>query len=338
MERNERLRIHATSEEAASWVAQARSILERRSMIEKAGKEAVASLRRRVVEVRREEGVAWRVVPLRPADTAYLNYAARQARLPAVGPEERKALYSLTTDVATAVNDAKGIIGMRRFFLNGKKRETGAGAAAFLIHYCEWALAAGVPQLLDRLDCRDDGPSEIPLTAALADWVGLGGRLADLGSSQRMLPVAAVAHLPRAVEAIDAALRREEHFRANAVAAGEAVRKHEVRRLLADMPVERLKEATRDRLRIGPLTEAGLNTVQAVLERGSLISHLPGIGATTATRKCAVPRKHCCRRRTMRRPSGLTSRAAHQKPPSCFDGSRHGTLYGRSGVPPLIWP
>jgi len=48
--------------------------------------------------------------------------------------------------------------------------------------------------------------------------------------------------------------------------------------------VERLKEATRDRLRIGPLTGAGLNTVQAVLDRGNLVSHLPGIGATTATR------------------------------------------------------
>lgn len=284
MERDERQRLRATSEEVAGWVAQARSVLERRSMVEKAGDEAVASLRRRVVEVRREGLVAWRIVPLRPADTAYLNYAARQARLPALGPEQRKALYSLTTDAATAINDAKTIIGMRRFFLDNKKRGSGAGAAAFLNQYREWALTAGVPQLLDRLDRHDDGPPEIPLTAALADWVGLGGRLADLGSSQGMLPVAAVAHLPHAVEAIDAALRREEHFRANAVAAGEAVRKYEVRRLLADMPVERLKEATRDRLRIGPLTEAGLNTVQVVLDRGTLLSHLPGIGATTATR------------------------------------------------------
>jgi SNF2 family DNA or RNA helicase len=173
---------------------------------------------------------------------------------------------------------------MRRFFLDNKKRETGAGAAAFLNHYREWALTAGLPQLLERLDRHNDNPVEIPLTAALADWVGLRGRLGDLGSSQRMLPVAAVAHLSSAVDAIDAALRQEEHFRANVVTAGEAVRKYEVRRLLADMPVERLKEATRDRLRIGPLTEAGLNTVQAVLDGGILLSHLPGIGATTAIR------------------------------------------------------
>ncbi|MDR7161766.1 DEAD/DEAH box helicase [Arthrobacter sp. BE255] len=173
---------------------------------------------------------------------------------------------------------------MRRFFLDNKKRETGAGAAAFLNHYREWALTAGLPQLLERLDRHNDNPVEIPLTAALADWVGLRGRLGDLGSSQRMFPVAAVAHLPSAVDAIDAALRQEEHFRANVVTAGEAVRKYEVRRLLADMPVERLKEATRDRLRIGPLTEAGLNTVQAVLDGGILLSHLPGIGATTAIR------------------------------------------------------
>lgn len=284
MERDERQRLRVISEETARWVALARSVLEHRSLVERAGDEAVGSLRRRVLELRCEGRVSWRVLPLRPSDAEYLTYSARQARLPAIRPEDRKALYSLTTDAAAAIDDAKTVIGMRRFFSDTKKRETGAGAAAFLNHYRGWALTAGVPQLLDSLGRHDDGPAETPLTAALADWVGLGGRLADLGTSQHMLAVTSVAHLPSAVEAIDAALRREERFRAEAVAVGEAVRKHEVRRLLADMHVACLKEATRDRLRIAPLTEAGLNTVQAVLDRGTLLSHLPGIGATTATR------------------------------------------------------
>lgn len=50
------------------------------------------------------------------------------------------------------------------------------------------------------------------------------------------------------------------------------------------MPVDRLRDATRDRLRVGPLTDAGITTVQAVLDRGASLQHLPGIGATTATR------------------------------------------------------
>ncbi|MGK3958526.1 DEAD/DEAH box helicase [Arthrobacter sp. R4] len=284
MDREERQLLLATSEEAVRWLVQARAVLARRAMVEKAGDEAVASLRRRAVDVWCEGRLAWRIIPLRPADGAYLAYAARQAHLPELKPEERKAVDVLTSDVAAAIDDAKGVIGVRRFFLSSKTREAGAAAATYLNDYRQWALTAGVPHLLDRLSRPDDTPLEIPLAAALDDWVGLGGRLADLGNSQHLLPAAVVAHLPNAIETINAALRQEERFRSAAIAAGEAVRKREVQRLLADMPVERLKEATRDRLRIGPLTEAGLNTVQAVLDRGAQLSQLPGIGATTATR------------------------------------------------------
>ncbi|WP_052207189.1 DEAD/DEAH box helicase [Sinomonas humi] len=290
MERDERERLRGTSEEATRWLAQARSVQARRSSTEKAGDEAVAALRRRTVDVRHEGQVAWRVLPLRPGDEPYLGCTARHAQLPRISPEEREVLDLLTTDVASAIDDAKAVIGLRRFFLGGRKREAGAGAAAFLNRYREWAHSAGLPQLLVRLGGQDGGPSQVPVEAALADWVGLGRRLADLGASQHLLAVAAPAQLSDAIEAIDAALRREERFRADAIATGEAVRKHEVRRLLSDMPVERLKEATRDRLRIGPLTDARLNTVQAVLDRGNQLAHLPGIGQTSATRMLGAAR------------------------------------------------
>ena len=52
---------------------------------------------------------------------------------------------------------------------------------------------------------------------------------------------------------------------------------------MADMPVERLKEATRDRISTAPLKEAGIKTVLDVINAGSL-QHLPGIGPTLATR------------------------------------------------------
>ncbi|MCA9172167.1 MAG: DEAD/DEAH box helicase, partial [Planctomycetales bacterium] len=52
---------------------------------------------------------------------------------------------------------------------------------------------------------------------------------------------------------------------------------------VADMPVERLKEATRDRISTAPLKEAGIKTVLDVINAGSL-QHLPGIGPTLATR------------------------------------------------------
>jgi len=82
----------------------------------------------------------------------------------------------------------------------------------------------------------------------------------------------------RRARAIDAALAREDTFR-DATAAGNEVRKGEVHHLLADMPVERLREATRERLRVGPLIDAGVHTVQAVLDKGNQLEGLPGIGS-----------------------------------------------------------
>ena len=54
--------------------------------------------------------------------------------------------------------------------------------------------------------------------------------------------------------------------------------------MLAEMPIERIKEVTRDRLRIKPLTEAGILTIQAILDSEDGLEYLPGIGETTASR------------------------------------------------------
>jgi superfamily II DNA or RNA helicase len=50
------------------------------------------------------------------------------------------------------------------------------------------------------------------------------------------------------------------------------------------MPVDRLREATRERLRVGALTDVGITTVGAVLARGARLSDVPGVGEVTARR------------------------------------------------------
>lgn len=284
MDRDERQRLSATSLEVSQWLSRARSVLARRSKMETSGDKAVAALRQSAVGVWCDGRLAWRVIPLRPDDSSRLAKAARQACLPAISLEEQNAIEGLLTNVAAALDDAKAVMGVRRFFLSSKARQTGVVASKYLDGYRQWALTAGVPFLLERLSRSDDEPSEVPLSAALQDWVGLSPRIADLGNSQDILSATTAASLPKAIETINNALRQEERLRAEATAAGQAVRKQEVRRLLVEMPVERLKQATRDRLRIGSLLENGIVTVQAVLEHGARLSHLPGIGATTATR------------------------------------------------------
>ena len=186
---------------------------------------------------------------------------------------------------AAALGDVKAIVGARRFFSGSKKREAGSGAADYLRSYREWALASGVPQLLHRLAPEADGGRlDVPVSDALADWVGLSGRIADLGASPELLAAAVVEELPASIRTIGRALQEEAKFRSDALAAGEAVRRSDVRQMLAEMPIERIKEVTRDRLRIRPLTEAGILTIQAILDSEDDLEYLQGIGETTASR------------------------------------------------------
>ena len=284
MERNERQQVRAITDEVAGWVGEARTVLSYRATIDVAGNDAVDRMRRAVVHVRHDGEVGWRIMLFRPGDGRPLSDIARQKHLPSISADEDKVLASLTTHAAAALGDVKAIVGARRFFSGGKKREAGTSAAEYLRSYREWALASGVPQLLHRLAPGADlGFRDVPMSDALAGWVGLSGRIADLGASQELLAAAVVEELPVSIKTIERALQDEAEFRSDALAACEAVRKREVRQLLAGMPIERIKDVTRDRLRIRPLTDAGILTIQAVLDSEFDLEYLPGIGAITAS-------------------------------------------------------
>ena len=285
MERIERQDLRAISDEVGAWIEQARSALAARGKVEAAGSGAVDHFRRAVVEVRHEGQLKWRVLPLRHGDGGHLGLIARQAHLPPITAREADLLARLQGETAKAVTDSKAALGGLRFVSGAKKREAGEQSARYLRVYRQWAQQTDLPGLIQRVAPPADTPRhEIPIADALSEWAGLAPRLFDLGRTQETVPVAVVVHLKDSVETIEQALEREHQFRFDATQAGEALRRHDVSRLLHDMPVERLKEATRDRLRIGPLTEAGITTVKAVLDQGVRLEHLPGIGATTATR------------------------------------------------------
>jgi ERCC4-related helicase len=285
MEKDERQQLRAVISEVTGWVDEARSLLSRRARIDNAGDDAVSRLRQAVVDVRPADHDGWRVMMLRVGDGRYLSDVARQHHLPLLSADDHQMFRTLTTDVAGALRDVKAVAGTFRLFVGSKKRATGSSAAGYLDSYRVEALASGVPPLLRRLSGHQDGTApEVPLADALTDWVGLRSRIADIGTGQELLDVAVVADLPESIDMLQRALKEETSRRAAALLSGQAVRRREARRLLDDMPVERLKDATRDRLRIGPLTDAGITTIQAVLDRGADLEYLPGIGATTATR------------------------------------------------------
>ncbi|OUS97320.1 DEAD/DEAH box helicase [Rhodococcus sp. NCIMB 12038] len=284
MERHDQQQLREISDEVAGWVAQATTITDHRAKIEQTANCAVDALRHSVVEIHRDGTPAWRVIPLRRTDGTRLGDVARRTHLIPLTEDDQQVLKRLVTDAAAATHDVRSSLGVRRFFRGSKKRDAGRAAADFLVAFWEWASGAGVPALLTQLSGQSASPSEIATSEALAEWVGLAPHLNDLGNSPEVVAAAAVADLPDAVATIERALGDEANSRSRAVNAGNEVRAAETRALVVEMPVERLKEATRDRLLIGPLTEAGIRTVQEVLDLGAGLEHLPRIGATTATR------------------------------------------------------
>ncbi|MGO1489097.1 MAG: DEAD/DEAH box helicase [Arachnia sp.] len=285
MDREHRQQIRANRDELADWVHQAHSIVNHRAKTAKVARSAASILSTAVVDIRIGDKLGWRALPLRQTDRKLLNHVALLHNQPSLTSGDEELLERLNTEVDASLDGVKALVGFRRFFSGSGTRATGQAHAEFLTNYRDWGLSAGVPQFLERMDqSRSTAQVEVDTRQALTEHVGLSTVLPELDASTAMTPLHAVADLPAAIKIIDGAIRGEARFRAEVVSAGNAVRKREVGRLVSEMPVERLKDATRDRLRVGALTTAGINTVQDVMKFGPGLEHLPGIGATTATR------------------------------------------------------
>lgn len=284
MKRDERQQLRAITDELSSWVKLASAVRAERAKVAKTADAAEAALRRAVVEVRRKGKVAWRVLPLRANDAERLRDIARHARLRPVSNILDEALTDLTTDVAAAIHDVRAVAGARRLISRSSTREKGRDSAEYLAAYGEWFRSNALPEQLKRL-AEEGGrsPGNIPISDALTDRVGLARRVVDLGESALVFSAGAFAGLSEATKRLQRAAVEEARWRSGAVDAGNAVRRAETERFVADMGVDRLKEATRDKIRTGPLTDAGLSTVKAVLEYRGL-ENLSGIGPTLATR------------------------------------------------------
>ncbi|ASW95179.1 DEAD/DEAH box helicase [Mycobacterium intracellulare] len=284
MNREERQRIRSIAEEVSGWIAVATVVRDERGKAASAAVAAKKALRDAVVEVRRDGVVAWRVMPLRANDCQRLEDIARYDALPPITENFRETLAHLTQDVAVAVDEVRAITGARRFFSRSATRESASTAAEFLCKYREWFIASGLPEALESISAeKPKRVGRISLSDALADRVGLARRTADLGNSAELLTADFFAGFSTATKQVLGAAAKEAQCRSAAVEAGNEVRREEAARIISGMPVDRLKEATRERIRTAPLTDAGLSTVAAVLEFNWL-ERLPGLGPVGATR------------------------------------------------------
>lgn len=283
MNKQERQQLATTVAEVSAWAARDKAIRTDRDTIGSTAQRALQRLTSTAVDVPREGRPAWSVIPLGQAEQIHLAALAAAQALPPITDANARTLAALPETVPTAIRDARALLGARRFFSGRVSKETAAEAAEYLTEYASWASDSGVPQLLERIAPNGAATQEVAVQDALSDIVGLRPHLELVGLPE-LIDAGPTRDLLDAINAINQALADDEIFRKSAVAAGTKVRRAATRNLLASMPVVRIKEATRDRLRIAPLTDAGLTTVLKLIDYRYPLTTLPGIGEATAAK------------------------------------------------------
>ena len=283
MGRVERDRIKTMSDLVSRTISQAKTVVAVRADVARNGVAAVDNLRPRIVPVSRGDAGTIQVLPLYRGDTAALTAIARHTQLPALSPAAENAVTALLGDAEAAVRDARALTGTRRFFLGRTKRTAGEEAAEAVERFHSWIVESRIQTRLGELSNPVRDVEVHDLNSAATVEVGLAAQLAGLGVAE-LVDVTATTDLTDAISTILQAAELEASTRSAAVNAGTGIRRAETEKLIRDMPVERLKDATRDRLRVSALTDAGITTVSEVLRRGDSLEALPGIGPTTAIR------------------------------------------------------
>jgi superfamily II DNA or RNA helicase len=201
-------------------------------------------------------------------------------------------LSLLTGEIPRALAEVAPILGVRRFFLGSRKRQIAQEAGELLRRHHAAFLEYDGPRQLERLGAFTELVDSRPpgFEPLLDPAVGFSPVRPGSGAPPAVLSWSVVEGLPEALDAIAKVVDSEKSYRSAVCKAGDDVRRAEVQRILKEMPTEALKEATRDRLRLGPLTDAGISTVQEVLERGRDLQALPGVGETSARRMLGAAR------------------------------------------------
>lgn len=288
MDREERRRAKAVVKDVSDWVDRLVKVLEDRQRIMTAAADATAELSARFTPIPTGEKASWRTIGLTPSDGEILAVCARAHALPKLSSPMQRAVKSVTSEkTSTLLSDAKSAVGGRRMFAGRDRKEAGIQAANALTRLHGELNREDLTMELRALENRTKSSRKYAPGTALDDAVGLR-RL--FGAAPELLTQADLDSAYRSIRTIDRALDREHEFRSAVTTAANEVRHAETRAMVADFPVERLKDATSGQVRINALNTAGIGTVLEVLEHESLIESLPGVGAATGRRMIGAAR------------------------------------------------
>ncbi|PWU52339.1 helicase SNF2 [Micromonospora sp. S4605] len=286
MDKTEREQIRRLVADFKQWGLQAADVQTWHQAVRDAASSGERELRSRSVGIDRAGQPTWRAVPLWASDTDIVRRLRERANLPQTTADDRTLLRLLTKDVPRAIADVSPLLNVRRFFLGSARKQSAEAAGEHLHRHHSAIRETDGPGRLEQLAVftAPVDPARLRIDALLDPALRLDLVSGLTGPEPEILDRSVFEGLPEALAAIDKVVAGEASYRSAVRDAGEKVRRAEVQRILQEMPVDALKTATRDRLRLGPLVEAGISTVQDVLEVGSSLQALPGVGETSARR------------------------------------------------------
>ncbi|MFB8229435.1 DEAD/DEAH box helicase [Cellulosimicrobium sp. NPDC055967] len=282
MSKDDRQRLTATIERTYGWHIATTQMQAERAEVEKAGGVALRTLTR-TISVKRNGRVTWNVVPLGRGAAHAIRDLAAATQLPRIRGLDERDLAPLADQVPKAITDARSLLGMRRFFTSREGKNAGSLAAEYLTQFEAWATNRGLDGLIYSLRPTENGVAALGTADSLSDVVGLRPHLKTLGRLD-LIRATPIGPLRDAIAAIDNALKGEETYRKAAAQAGDTLRRAETDAMLATMHVDRLREATAERLVTKPLIDSGLTTVKEVKLAARRLETLPGIGEASARR------------------------------------------------------
>ena len=285
MESVDRQLLREATEAASRLSPVARRVEDHRARTREAGESAASALAARAVTVHPPGTLRWRMLPLSRRDEKALGEVAAAAGLQELTAEQERLLHELATEVPRAVEDTRVLGGLRRFFTSPRRREEAESSARRLLEgYAVWGRDEA-RHLLERLDAQGREPAfPVAPTQALSPQVGLLDHLGPAPLRREVVLVGELRRLPSAAGRLSTVITDEQTARQQALGAGERVKEAAALDLLGQMPVDRLREATRERLRVNALLDHGITTVRDVLRHGQRLQAVPGVGEVTARR------------------------------------------------------
>ncbi|WFE44764.1 DEAD/DEAH box helicase [Verrucosispora sp. WMMD1129] len=285
MNKTEREQIRRVVADLKQWGLQATDVQAWHLAVRDAASSGERELGSRGVRIDRAGQPSWRAVPLWASDTDIVRRLRERANLPETTADDQALLRLLTNDVPRAIADVSPLLNVRRFFLGSARKQSAEAAGDHLRRHHAAITETNGPSRLKQL-----AVFTAPVDAARLGFDALlestlrFDLISGLTGEPEILNRPVFEGLPEALAVIDKVVAGEASYRSTVRDAGEKVRRAEVQRILQEMPVDALKTATRDRLRLAPLVEAGVNTVQDVMDVGSSLQALQGVGETSARR------------------------------------------------------